>query len=177
LLLAPVSKRRPRWATLSAYFNAASRLGRRILTVGAAGRGRILGPLIAVVALFGVLAAPASAALSDVTAQRASLICHSAVGVAGTIDCTPPSPYVQGGRFGVSVYVTQGSGTSLNRSGVAELSGTCPQSGPGKWAATLKAERPFHGGRVMVYTKGFACSADGFCAVSAAHGQEFMLQS
>jgi hypothetical protein len=163
-------------ATLNTLIRAASRRSGRTLTVGAAGRGRILAPLIAVVALFGVLAAPASAALGDVSARQASLIRHSAVGVVGTIDCTPPSPYVQGGQFSVKVFVTQGSGNALNRSRSAELSGTCPKSGPATWAATLKSERPFHGGQVVVYSKGFACSADGFCAVTATHGQVFTLQ-
>jgi hypothetical protein len=163
-------------ATLKTLIRAASRRSVRTLTVGAAGRGRILAPLIAVVALFGVLAAPAWAALGDVTVQQASLVRHSAVGVLGTIDCAPPSPYVQGGHFDVKVFVTQGSGNTLNKSRSAVLSGTCPKSGPATWTATLKSVRPFHAGPVVVYSKGFACSADGFCAVTATHGQEFTLQ-
>jgi hypothetical protein len=162
-------------ATLNTFSPAASGRIRRILTIAAAGRRGILVPVIAVVALFGAHAAPASAALGEVTAEQASLLRNTAVGVVGTMDCTPPSPYVQGGHFSVKVFVTQGSGNSLNRSGSAELGGTCPKSGPATWRATLKSQRPFHAGRVVVYTKGYACSVDGFCAYNPTHGQEFML--
>jgi hypothetical protein len=152
-------------ATLNTYFTAASHRIRRSVLI----------PVIAAVALFALFVAPALGALGDTTAQQAKLVRHSGVWVAGTIDCTPPSPYAQGGSFNVTVYVTQGSGNTLNQSRAADLTGTCPKSGPGTWAATLKGDSPFRAGKAVVVTKGFACSV-GLCDLDEMHGQEFMLQ-
>jgi hypothetical protein len=138
---------------------------------------RILVPVIAV-ALFAVPVAPAWAALGDTSAERAKLVRKGSVRVAGTIDCTPPSPYVQGETvFSVTVEVSQGGGSGVNQSPPVELTGTCPKSGPGTWAVNISGQGPFHPGRAVIFTKGSACSGGPpfFCDTSERHGQDFIL--
>ena len=138
--------------------------------LGLSADGRKVGVIVAVLGViaFGLAStSPASANLGDTNTQAVTLGPLGSIAVSGTIDCAPPSPFVQGGTFSVFTTVRQkghGGYNSVTLSfGMGPPIATCPTSGPGTWSlGPAFGPRPFHGGHVAVQTNGFACSAEPF---------------